>query len=323
MAPSYEAVCKQYGLIPVRVDSFGQVQRIWTEQGTFALKKIPAERGIDFLLHMQSLYQAGYHHFVPVYPTLDGRYSVLEGSSLYYLMPWIEGQHENARQVERSLLREAARLHLLSAVEVRVSKEERLRQFEKTKSRWERQEEELEQLAFLAEEEVYMSPFHLLFCSYYEETRLAYRYAKEKLEAWKEETAESEKERTVQIHGQLEPGHYVTDAQSRGYFINLEQSRRATPIHDLVPYFNRLFAGYPKESKQEVESFQHYTQFFSLKKGEKLLFQSYLAYPGQVYQAVASYFSGQGRQSEYEMVHKLQQAYWQMKNIEYFVTQLD
>ncbi|KMY56223.1 hypothetical protein AC623_14080 [Bacillus sp. FJAT-27231] len=318
----YSHIWKSYGLTPMHIEEIGQVQKITTDKGVFALKRIPSIRGMDFLLNMQKLYQAGYHRFVPVYPTLDGRYGVLEGAHIYYLMPWIESGGQQIAETEKKLIREVARLHFVSTAEIPVAKAARAEQYEQTKVLWERQEEHLEQFLELSERETYMSPFQLLFCMYYTETRQAFSFAKEKLKEWKEETEEDEKERTVQVHGKLDPGHFLIDRSGGGYFINLEQSRRATPIHDLIPYFARILDTFPENSASARELFAYYAEFFPLKKGERLLFQSYMAYPGAMYQTAAAYFSGQRKQSEYRYTRKFQQDYWQLKNIEYFVTSL-
>ncbi|WP_157796250.1 spore coat protein YsxE [Bacillus xiapuensis] len=324
MEQPHSAVWKSYNLQPEYVESFGRVQKLYTDQGNFALKRIPAGRGMDFLHSMQRLYQSGYHHFVPVYPARDGRYGILQGDHLYYLMPWIEGSKE--RDVilkEKQLLREAARLHILSSKEVPVSPKERQEHYERTKDIWERQETQLEQWIALVEKETYMPPFGLLFCLYYHDLSMAYFYAKEKLKEWMEETKEQEKTRTVQVHGKLAPDHFLLDRQGAGYFINLERSRLATPVHDLVPYFAGVLASSPKKADAEVSHWQHYIEHLPLKKEERLLFQSYLAYPGAMFQTLSTYFTNPKKYSEQQWTRKLQKQYWQLKNIEYFVIQID
>ncbi|MFK2824537.1 spore coat protein YsxE [Bacillus sp. B190/17] len=322
MEQPYSAIWNSYGIKPKHIETMGRVQKISTDKGTFALKRIPAARGMDFLFNMQKFYQAGYHRFVPVYPALDGRYGILQGSYIYYLMPWVENGSQVMQEVERKMFREAARLHLVSAVDVPVSKNERVEQYERIENIWKMQEDHLEIFLELSEKETYMSPFQLLFCLYYTEILQAFSYAKEKLKEWKEATEDEKKERTVQVHGQLDPAHFLVDRNGGGYFINLEQSRRGTPIHDLVPYFARALDAFPEGSAAAGELFTYYTEFFPLKKGEKLLFQSYMAYPGAIYETIADYFSGQKKQNECHYTKKLQKNYWQMKNIEYFVTSL-
>ncbi|WP_203361595.1 spore coat protein YsxE [Bacillus sp. REN10] len=324
MEQPFSEVWKQYGLQPEYMESFGRIQKLYTDKGNFALKRIPATRGMSFLPSMQRLYQSGYHHFAPVYPALDGRYGILEGQHIYYLMPWIEGRNERDTILkDKQMLREAARLHLLSSKEIEVDPKERLEHYEQMKNIWERQEEQLEQYITLAEKETYMSPFSLQYGIYYHDVAMAYFYAKEKLKEWIEETKEHKKARTVQVHGNLSLDHFILDHHGTGYFINLEKSRPATPIHDLVPYFADSLTTFPKKVEAEIEQFAHYTQYFPLKKEEKLLFHSYLAYPGAIYQTVSSYFTHSRKHNEYQFTQRLQQQYWQLKNSESFLVHLD
>ncbi|OZI11293.1 spore coat protein YsxE [Bacillaceae bacterium SAS-127] len=318
----FSDVWKQYDLQPKYMETFGRIQKLYTDQGNFALKRIPATRGMYFLHSMQRLYQSGYHHFVPVYPARDGRYGILEGPHIYYLMPWVEGSNDRDTILkEKQMLRETARLHLLSSKEIEVDSQERLKHYEQMKQMWERQEEQLEQYITLAEKETYMSPFSLQYALYYHDITMAYVYAKEKLKEWMEETKEHKKVRTVQVHGNLALDHFILDRQGMGYFINLEQSRPATPIHDLVPYVTRSLTTFPKKADAEIDQFTFYMEHFPLKNEEKLLFHSYLAYPGAMYETVSTYFTRSKRYSEHQFTKKLQRQHWQLKNIEYFLIQ--
>ncbi|MBM7648925.1 spore coat protein YsxE [Bacillus ectoiniformans] len=323
MKQSLSAVWQSYGLKPQHVEQNGRVQKLVTKQGTFALKRIPAAKGMNFIHGMQRLYQSGYHRLVPVYPALDGRYGVLDGGYIYYLMPWVEaGKHRENNELERKMLREAARIHTLSVREVESDPESRLEHYNRTKAQWESQEEQLEKYLLLAEKEVYMSPFQLMFCLYYRDLSQSFTYAKERLKDWKEETKEEKKTRVVHIHGHLAAEHFLMDASGGGYFINLEQSRPASPLHDLIPYFVRSFDTFPKKAETDLEHYRHYTEHFPLKKGEVSLLQSYLAYPGAMYQTIVSYFTDPTKYNEQRFTEKLQRQYWLLKNLEYFVVQL-
>ncbi|RJS59851.1 hypothetical protein CJ483_07015 [Bacillus sp. PK3_68] len=225
----YSAIWRSYGLTPLHIETLGHVQKISTDKGNFALKRIPSVQGMDFLFNMQKLYQTGYHRFVPVYPALDGRYGILEGAHIYYLMPWIESGEQEIAEREKKMIREVARLHFVSSTDVAVAKEARIYQYEQVKALWERQEEHLEQFLELSERETYMSPFQLLFCLYYTDVRQAFFYAKEKLKEWKEATEEEEKERMVQVHGKLDPGHFLIDRGGEATLLtwsNLAEPRR-------------------------------------------------------------------------------------------------
>ncbi|MFK4997562.1 hypothetical protein ACI2OX_08590 [Bacillus sp. N9] len=82
----------------------------------------------------------------------------MEGTSLYYLMPWLENKlRDDYSQRHHQLFRELARLHTLSVREVPVSKEERKEHFDQTTARWEKEQEALENYVEISERAWYMS----------------------------------------------------------------------------------------------------------------------------------------------------------------------
>src|SRR3954452_9914019 len=123
---SVAPILKNYFIEPYFVEDYGIVQKVYSNKGTFALKKIPPTTGTDFIRHVHLLYQKGFNRIVPIYPTLDGRYGVLHEKALYYLMPWMSNEIKEDRQHKhQQLFRELARLHTLSAKDITVKKEER------------------------------------------------------------------------------------------------------------------------------------------------------------------------------------------------------
>jgi spore coat protein YsxE len=312
-----------YGLKLKFAEKFGRAYKIYTDKGEFALKKIDANRGIDFLQYVQLLYQKGYYRIVPIYPALDGRYAILAGNSLFYLMPWLENrEREGQSKKHQELFRELARLHTISAKEIDISPQDRKEHFEATVSRWEKEEEDLERFVERSEQSWYMSPFELLFCMIHHEVALAQRYAVGKLREWFELTKEETKARSVIIHGKFSPEHFLYHPSGFGYFANFEQAGMASPIHDLLPYLARTMETYPKRYDECMEWLHIYLKYFPLRREEMLLFLSYLAQPGKVFQTVYAYFSG-NKKNELKFVQELQRHYWHMKNTEYIVMSLN
>ena len=119
---------QNYGIKPTFVEPLGNISKIYSHNGVFALKKIDAHHGIDFIRYVQSLYQNGYNRIVPIYPTYDGRYAVQYQQHLYYLMPWLSNEQKGDRL---RLFRELARLHTISAHEMEISAEDRKEHYEK------------------------------------------------------------------------------------------------------------------------------------------------------------------------------------------------
>lgn len=228
-------VLRYYGAQVYFAEKFGNVRKVYTNKGTFALKRIPPNYGIDFVRHIQYLYQLGFNRIVPIFPTLDGRYGVMYNGYLYYLMPWLKNEAEE-RMKCKGMFRELARLHSITAREVTIHQEAKQEHYEKTIQEWEKDEEFIQGFIFLCEQKVYMSPFELLFCLYYNDVTNAQRFAKEQFEGWYEVTKEDVKARVVFTHGKLSSEHFLLDERGYGYFSNLEKTHLASPLHDLLPF---------------------------------------------------------------------------------------
>jgi spore coat protein YsxE len=316
-------ILQNYQIEPYFVEEYGPVQKIYSNKGTFALKKISPTAGTDFIRHVHLLYQKGFNRIVPIYPTMDGRYGVLYEKDLYYLMPWMPNDQKESRdQKSQQLFRELARLHTLSAKEIPVSSEERTEHYETTIQQLEKNQEFLDGFIDECEGKTYMSPFELLYCLYYNEISQALRFSKAKFEEWYEATKEAEKARMVITHGKLSPEHFLYDERGYGYFINFENARYGSPIHDLLPYISRALDTPPKRNDVAVDWIYHYFKYFPFKEDEKLLFSSYLAYPIPIIQVAESYFRSSRTKNELKFVRKLQRSYWHLKNSEYVVMRM-
>ena len=311
---------KSYGLKPTFIESFGKIEKVYTNQGVYALKKINPHQGIDFIRYVQDLYQYGYNRIVPIYPTIDGRYGVLYEDELYYLMPWLANEEKGDYA---KLFRELARLHTISAREIKVNTEERKSHYEKSIEELEREEEFLEGFIKECEKKIYMSPFELQFCMHYHTISHALSFSKRKLKEWYEETKENEKARIVIVHGNVTDDHFLYDQKGYGYFINFEKSTIGSPIHDLLPFMVRSLRGYPKQAEDLIEWLYTYFKFFPLKEEEMLLFQSYLSQPSFMIKRSEGLFREGKNRNERKAVKKLQREYWLLKNIEYVVSRID
>ena len=317
-------ILKNYGIEPYFVESMGNIQKVYSNRGVLALKKINPHHGIDFIHYVHSLYQKGYNRIVPIYPTSDGRYAVLYEDGLYYVMPWLSNE-EKGDPLERNhrLFRELARLHSLSAHEITVRKEDRQKHYEKTIEDLEHEEEFLEGYLENCERKIYMAPIELLFCSYYHDMSQALKFSKKKLTEWYEATKEEEKARVVIIHGKMANDHFVYDDKGYGHFINFEQANIGSPTHDLLPFLAKSLRGFPKSPEDIVESIYTYFKHFPLKDEEMHLFLSYLAHPGPAIRTAERFFREGEKRNERKAVQKLQREYWLLKNNEYVVSRID
>lgn len=318
-----QPVLGDYQLDPYFVEDFGKLQKVYADKGTFALKKIPPKNGTDFIRHVQSLYQMGYNRIVPIYPTVDGRYAVLYNQYLYYLMPWMPNdEKENREKRHQQLFRELARMHTLSAKEISIKKEERTEHYEKTMQQFEKNQEFLDGFIEECEQKVYMSPFELLFCLYYNEISQALRFSKGKFEEWYEAAKEQDKARMVINHGKISIEHFLYDDRGYGYFSNFEKASYGSPIHDLLPFLARSLKTQPKRNDECIDWVLIYTKYFPFKPEEKLLFYSYLTYPVSIIQVVENYYRKPEKRNELKFVQQLQRQYWYLKNTEYITMRM-
>ncbi|MEI5905661.1 spore coat protein YsxE [Bacillus spongiae] len=316
-------VLANYGVEPHFVESFGKVFKVYSSKGTFAVKKLSAEKGVDFVRAIQYIYQRGYNRIVPVYPTMDGRYAVWDENELFYLMPWlINEEKENRYEKHQKLFRELARFHHLTSNEQPINVEERTEHYEMMTEKWDKQREFLTEFLDRCEKKVYMSPFELQFCTYYNEISQSIHFARRKLDSWYEQTKENDKVRTVIIHGKLSTEHFLYDERGMGYFSNLEEIRTASPFHDLIPFLSRTLHTYPKMNDECVDWLVTYFQHFPYREEETLLFLGYLAYPSLTMRVLEQYYHRE-KKNEAKYVKKLQHQYWGLKNTEYIVMKME
>ena len=322
--PEIIPVLQHYAIRPHFAEDYGKVKKVYTQSGNYALKKIDPRHGVDFIRHLQYLYHKGYSRIVPIFPAQDGRYAIYENEGLYYLMPWLSNDEKESREEKPfRLFRELARLHSVSSKEVEISQEAREFHYENTIEKWEKDEEFLEGFIEVCEEQVYLSPFQLIFSLYYHNIRQAMEFAKGKLQEWHEKTKEQKKSRMVLLHGKVSPDHFLYDEKGYGYFANFEAARYGSPMQDLLPFLSRYLNTLPKRSDECVDWISNYLGYFPLKEEERLLFLSYLAYPSSVLRTVVNYHMPKNRLDERKQVQKLQRNFWHLKNTEYVAMRLE
>ncbi|MFD2446240.1 spore coat protein YsxE [Bacillus sp. CGMCC 1.16607] len=319
-----DPILKYYGIQANFVEKYGKIYKIYSNKGTFALKQIPIHHGIDFIKHVQYLFQKGFNRIVPIYPSLDGRYAILYENTLYYLMPWLINDEKEDRDKRPQLMfRELARMHSLSQKELVVNKEERTEHYEKTKQQWEKDIELMEGFIETCEKKMYMSPFELQFCLYFHEIRLAQRYALTRFEEWYEATKDNEKARSVINHGKVSTEHFLFDEKGYGYFSNFEDSGLGSPIHDVLPVLYRSLKGQLRKFDEALTwLYDGYFKYFPLKEEEKLLFYSYVSYPNPIIRITKEYLQANEKRNELKFSQKLLKRYWQLKNTEYIVMRM-
>ncbi|NCU16951.1 spore coat protein YsxE [Pallidibacillus pasinlerensis] len=316
-------ILREYNIIPDHIVPYGKVYRIYSRDKSYALKEMPAHQSVNFYNTFQILYTKGFHRFVPIYPTKNYQYGVMRNNKLYYLAPWIEGKQDEKTEYEKQMFRELARLHHVTAQQIKVDKEVIEEHYERLNLQWKKEMEVLDVWMQQAEQKWYMSPFEWEFVQYYNEYRKAYEYALKRLEDWKKKMLEEKKMRSVLVHGKLEPDHYLLDENGYGYFINFERSRIGSSFHDLLPYLSRALNTYPKQCEECIEWIYTYMRNNPLQETEKLLLKSYLAHPGFMFRLLEKYMTRTAANHERKMTTRIQKSYWRLKNTEYVISRME
>jgi spore coat protein YsxE len=316
----YRPILQQYRLQADYIEDYGKTKKIYTRAGAFALKEL------SMLHQLQTIYDA-YRFFakkaIPLFPAYNGNPFVSYRGRYYYLMPWISDETKEERNERHlQLFRDLAQIHRKSLKEIEIKEEGLTNYYNSIKERQEKQREFLQSYIETCENEWYMSPFQLQFCTYFHETMQACWFSQTQLEKWYEKMRETKKWRVAVVHGKASLSHYVYDQKGNGYFLSLERSHVAPPLSDLLSFLRKYLRTYPVMCDECVNWFVEYQQSFPIQEEEMALFLSYLAQPEMIYRIVYQYVNKSKKMDERRQVSQLQKAYWLMKNIEYFIMRI-
>ncbi|RAK21367.1 spore coat protein YsxE [Anoxybacillus vitaminiphilus] len=316
----YRPILQQYRLQADYIEDYGKTKKIYTRAGVFALKELSMPQ------QLQTIHNA-YRFFakkaIPLFLAHNGHPFVAYRGRYYYLMPWISDEAKEERHERHlPLFRDLAQIHQTSLKEVEINEEALTNYYNSIKERQEKQREFLQSYIETCENEWYMSPFQLQFCTYFHETMQAYWFAQTQLENWYEKMKETKKWRVAVVHGNVSLSHYVYAEKGNGYFLSLERSHIAPPLSDLLHFFQKYLRTYPIMCDECVNWFIEYEQAFPVQEEETALFLSYLAEPEMIYRMVHQYVNQSKKMDERRQVSQLQKAYWFMKNSEYFIMRL-
>lgn len=320
----FQAILSQYQVnLEFAEQHSPRLVKVYSPQGTFALKTLRPSRADRFADRVRSVYDAGYTSLVPIYRNINGHLVTAGSENYYYLMPWLPDSQADERSARHDyLFKEAAKLHRQTVKQVKITGEEMKATYETARKQWEGQKQAYEQYVEKCEKQWYLSPFELQALTYYTETARATDFAIEKLEEWYESMKENDTARTSYIHGSLSVQHVVYDSNEKSYLINFEKAHRAPPMNDLLQFYYKTFYTYPIRCEECVDWFYTYQKNFPFAKEEMPLFISYLSYPESLYRAVLSPDRDGRSTSQLQKNKDLIKAYWYFKNNEYFVMRI-
>ncbi|MCD8509341.1 MAG: hypothetical protein LRY73_05290 [Bacillus sp. (in: Bacteria)] len=184
------AVLFQYDLYPEKIETVGKVKKVYTSNGTYALKETKLSKDeTEWLIHViKRLERIGFHYVVPILPSKYGDYVLRYGELAYYLMPWYE-DHSTFRhpvQPEEVMVEELAKLHGLTERTQDYSEDVLTESYETLKKRWTYRRLEMEKYADEIEGKTYLSPFQLTFLTHFQRSLQMVDEAERHLTAWYE-----------------------------------------------------------------------------------------------------------------------------------------
>lgn len=316
-------VLEAYKIVPRYVEPYGKVLKIYTPFGNYALKKYEtgSRNPIEMIETVASLFQRGFQNVAPIFRGVQGEYLVEDGQEFYYMMPWYEeGQALSQRHRYEQMFKQLSILHNKTVDTQEVGEEEITAYAEGFRAQLNFVKENLTEELLRCESKGYMSPSELFFCTTYFKSKQAIEFSEARLAEWEDWAKEVKESRTVINHGDLSLAHYVVDQTGRGYFINFEKSKLASPVNDLIQVSHELLQGLPLHNETKWNWLQNYFQNFEWSKGERSLYMVHLSNPMDWLDFRMA--SMRENQSELKKVGKLQQIYWKMINTEYMVSKL-
>jgi spore coat protein YsxE len=322
----YQPLLKEYGIEADYIEDLGTIKKIHSNHGTLALKKtkLPINQLPQYENNLKFLQYKGHGMGAPIYRTKAGSYFVYDQDhSAYYLMPWLVANEDEERNDHAfKLFKQLGELHAKTVKDEKITAEQIDSLVQHEKEKWKKRKTELENFIEKCENQSYMSPFELYFCTYYREMMGSSDFALRKLDEWQELMNEKSNYRMVFTHGKPSFQHYLYNVEGNGLFVNFEQANHLPPIYDLLYFYYRSCKTYPFQTDDRFQWFQTYRKQFPLKKEELTLFIAQLAYPENMYRVINTYRKNKSSKMESKHVQLLQRAYWQMKNIEYFLTNI-
>lgn len=294
--------------------------KVYTDTGPYVLKKLSSEFNPYFVDSIRILNEQKYSNYVPLLRNKQQQLISQYNGEYYYLMPWLVNEQEEERDARHQLLfKEVANLHKRTEKKISLDGQEATNHYEKLTNKWDEEKARFETFVEQCEKKIYLSPFELQAVTYYTEVSRAIEFSRKKLDEWYEKMTDQKSSRVVLTHGKVSARHFLYDDDGNGYLSNFEKSSYSSPIDDFLLFLNRTAKTYPIQSDDVVNWFYSYQKDYPFTEEEMLLFIGYLAYPERLCRFIKNYSKKGKKSSELEANIQLVRAYWQFKNIEYFV----
>ncbi|WP_051556273.1 spore coat protein YsxE [Alkalihalobacterium bogoriense] len=307
-----------YDLYPQQIERKGRVFKIYSQQGTYALKESVMlwEEAQTFSHHIRRLARLQYQSVIPIIPTKYGELTLSTEQHTYYVMPWIENEpYEDRESREQKIMNQMGIIHHLTSKSQTYEQDAMEESYQTLVKRWELRRLELERFIDLAEQKVYMSPFELTFMTHAHQLLLMMDEAKRCAGKWFDGVKEKEKYRTVLCHGKLSRKHVHFTAYGEPLLFNFERASLDTPARDLALFCRHSFA-YALWNDNELKHWlATYEAHLPLFEEEKQLLLGYLHFPEPVLFSIDTYMNNRASLSELNHVRRLEKRLFTMRKV--------
>ena len=198
--------------------------------------------------------------------------SLLDSSDGYEVYPYIEDIYEPREQKAMDMMHLLSLLHSKTTFyrEVDIDKNKEI--YENIINNINYLNDYYNELIYLIEKEVYMSPssyliarnINIIFSSIY--------YVRDNIEKWYKKIENNKNERVSYIHNNINLDHYVK--RDKPYLISWNKSRIDNPIYDLLSFYKNHYLEFDFD-----DLFHYYESNYPLKEDERLLLFTYMAIP--------------------------------------------
>lgn len=303
----------QYGWRPKAVKRFGNVWRVKTEEGTFALKRAKSSREKLLLLHrIFEKMSENYQHILPWVKTQEGSPVVSVGRVCLYATSWRETK-EAPKISSSTVIENLAMFHRLAEPIVKSYPELQLSYTDEKLAEWQHNGEVVSRYTEKRESREFQSPFDKCFSRNEEMLEKVVDFSIRGMERFFE-LENGKPPRFTLCHKRFHPRHIVRD-ENEFYFINFDHAQVESPVQDIAASLRRLSD--PGDDEHPLELFEAYESKNKLLPMEKKLLALHLAYPERLLKTVHQYY-GEGTSRSFSELVALRRVEKEVNQLEQF-----
>ncbi|GAA0355202.1 phosphotransferase [Bacillus horti] len=289
-----EIVVREYGLHPHRIENIGKVQKLHTQRGNFALKKMQTEpQQVEFVQRIISkLGEKQYSQLLFPVCNQFGDSFIQIGGDTYYLTPWVEDKIEFKYRAdwEEKMLMALAHLHSLSIDTGIERNTPHSLPTTRLIDRWSSRLKKMEEVRSFAQDRELQSPVEAIFLTHFDYLTELSQRAIDYLKQWEDKADLSKSSQTVLCHGHVYRNHVLQSKENQFYLINFDYASFDSPAKDLALFFRRHQETAFGAEGVAIEWLAKYEEAFQLARADKILLAIFLLFPERVFKEMENYY---------------------------------